>query len=112
MDKLIGFGASSVEGVGDSQGGFFKRLGKKLAEVGKPYECLNYGIGGNTTRDMLARLDRVRPHLPAKTIVLLGSNDFPRDADVEPARRVPVEEFRQNVDKILGDLGGSNSIFV
>src|SRR5579862_6811055 len=45
MDKLIGFGASSVEGVGDTQGGFFRRLEKKLAAARTPHECLNHGIG-------------------------------------------------------------------
>jgi len=112
MDKLIGFGASSVEGVGDSQGGFFKRLGAKLATVGKPHECLNFGIGGNTTRDMLPRIDQVRPHLPARVVVLLGSNDFVREADPEPLKRVPLTEHAQNVADILDVLGGPGTIFV
>jgi acyl-CoA thioesterase-1 len=112
MDILIGFGASSMEGVADSAGGFFTRLGKKLAGAGKPYNCFNFGVGGNTTRDMLARIDRVRPHLPGKVIVQIGTNDFPRDADAEPTRRVPLDEFSRNLDKLLQDLGGHNSIFV
>jgi lysophospholipase L1-like esterase len=112
MERLLGFGASSVEGVGDSQGGFLKRLGQKLAAAGKPYECLNYGVGGNTTRDMLARLPQIRPHLPAKVIVLLGSNDFPRDVDWAPESRVPLDEFRRNVDKIFDELGSPSAIFV
>lgn len=112
MDKLIGFGASSVEGVGDSLGGFLRRLEAKLAQAGKPHEYLNYGIGGNTTRDMLARLDAVRPHLPSRAIVQLGSNDLPRERDENPAARTTLPEFSQNAETILRAFAGQKTIFV
>ena len=112
MEKLIGFGASSVEGVGDTQGGFFQRLERKLADAGRPRECLNQGKGGDTTRDMLARLDRVRPHLPGKVIVLLGSNDMPRDRDGAPANRVSLDTYVENLEQLLSVLGGPEAIFV
>ena len=112
MDKLIGFGASSVQGVGDSEGGFFLRLEKKLAKAGRPFECINCGLAGDTTRDMLARLDRVERHLPAKSIIFLGSNDIPRDGDSEPHRRTNLSEYTQNVESITKVLGGKGSLFV
>jgi lysophospholipase L1-like esterase len=111
MTKLIGFGASTAQGVGDSQGGFFKRLERKLAAAGRAHECLNFGIGGNTTVDMVARLDTLRPHLPARAILLLGSNDLPRDGDWEPSRRVGMADFKENMHKIFEMFAAGPTIF-
>ena len=112
MNKLIGFGASTMQGVGDSQGGFFKRLDAKLAKAGKPRECLNFGIGGNSTSDMLARFDEVRPHLPNPAIILLGSNDLPRKRDLWPQNRLSLADYSTNVKTILSDLFHPRTIFV
>lgn len=112
MVKLIGFGASTMQGVGDSQGGFFKRLGAKLAKAGKPHDCLNFGIGGNSTRDMLARFDKVRPYLPCATVIVLGCNDLPRERDAWPQNRVPLAEYEANLKMLLGELAHPQGIFV
>jgi lysophospholipase L1-like esterase len=112
MDKLICFGASSAQGVGDSEGGFFKRLERKLAGAGRAFECINCGLAGDTTSDMLARLERVKRHLPARSIIFLGSNDLPRDRDSEPHRRTGLAEYKENVEEIVKVLGGSGSLFV
>lgn len=112
MDKLIGFGASTMQGAGDSQGGFFKRLERKLAEAGRPHQCLNFGIGGNSTRDMLARFDEVKAHLPCKAVILLGSNDFPRERDIWAQNRTTLDEYRKNVATILGAFAGPQTVFV
>jgi lysophospholipase L1-like esterase len=112
MNKLIGFGASTMQGVGDSQGGFFKRLEKKLAQAGAPHECLNYGIGGDSTRDMLARFDEVKAQLPCRAVVLLGSNDIPRNGDAFPQNRTTLDEYRKNVKIILSAFAGPQTVFV
>jgi lysophospholipase L1-like esterase len=112
MTKLICFGASTAEGVGDSQGGFFKRLERKLAADGRAHLCLNFGIGGNTTADMAPRLGSLKPHLPAPAILLLGSNDFPREGDPEPWRRVELADFRANLEKIFAAFAAGPTIFV
>jgi lysophospholipase L1-like esterase len=112
MDKLVGMGASSMQGVGDSQGGFFKRLESKLADASWPHECFNCGVAGDTTRDMLARFGPVRAHLPAKGIVFLGSNDVPREGDEEPAKRTQPKEFARNVTTLLHALSESPTIYV
>ncbi len=112
MKTLVCFGASTAEGVGDSQGGFFKRLERKLATAGRPHQCLNFGIGGNTTDDMAARLGALKPHLPAPAILLLGSNDFPRDGDAEPWRRVELPAFRANLGKIFDAFDPAQAVFV
>ena len=112
MDKLIGFGASTVQGVGDSQGGFFKRLERKLAEAGKPRACLNFGVGGDSTRDMLRRFDAVRSHLPCPAVILLGSNDIPRDRDIWPKNRLALPDYQANLEIILGAFTHPETMFV
>jgi lysophospholipase L1-like esterase len=111
MDKLVGFGASTAQGASDSQGGFLKRLEKKLANAGQPRECLNFGIGGNTTRDMVVRLDPIKPHLPCPVIIILGCNDLPRIGETNPAR-TSLEEYRKNLETILHFFAGPKTIFV
>jgi lysophospholipase L1-like esterase len=112
MDSLIGFGASTMQGAGDSQGGFFKRLETKLAQAGSPRRCINYGVGGDSTRDMLARFGKLRPHLPSAAIVLLGSNDIPRDGDPWPQNRLPLPDYRVNVEIILKAFVHPGTLFV
>lgn len=112
MIKLIGFGASTMQGVGDLQGGFFKRLEPKLAAAGAPRECINFGIGGHSTRDMLVRMTDVRPHLPSAGIVILGCNDLPRERDAHPQNRLSVEDYATNLTTILKELYHPDSIFV
>lgn len=112
MTKLIGFGASTMHGVGDSQGGFFKRLEAKLAAAGKPRECLNFGIGGNSTRDMLGRFGEVRAHLPSATVIVLGCNDLPREFDAWPQNRVPLADYEANLKLMFRELAHPETIFV
>ncbi len=112
MDKLTGFGASTVEGVGDSQGGFFRRLEKKLADAGKPHQSFNLGKGGNTLRDMLLRLDDAKANLPGKVIILLGCNDMVRADDETPEKRTRLLAYEQYIKTLFEELNGPDTIFV
>jgi lysophospholipase L1-like esterase len=112
MPKLIGFGASTMQGVGDSRGGFFRRLEEKLGAGGHPHDCLNFGIGGNSTPDMLARIDQVTPHLPCRSIILLGCNDLPRAGDTNPGKRTSLQDYARNLETILRHFAKSPAIFV
>ena len=114
LKTILGFGASSMQGVKDSQGGFLKRLDTRLNRDTKKFNVINLGIGGNTTRDMLARIDTVEPHKPDCTIVLLGCNDMPRDSDgeAERARRISLDEYAQNLKTIFTRLRSPRSIFI
>lgn len=112
MSKLLGFGASTMQGVGDSQGGFFKRLERKLATASNPRECLNFGVGGNSSADMLARFDEVRAHLPCPAIILLGSNDIPRDNDAWPQNRLGAAAYEANLEKMFPVFSDPQTIFV
>ncbi|MCU1420881.1 MAG: hypothetical protein JWN36_532 [Microbacteriaceae bacterium] len=58
--------------------------------------ALNFGIGGNTTDDVLARLDTVVAADPDEIIMLIGTNDF--------GTRQNVEHLVRNVQTILVDL--------
>ncbi|MBM4267923.1 MAG: sialate O-acetylesterase [Deltaproteobacteria bacterium] len=56
----------------------------------------NRGIGGDTTRDVLARLDQVVEGKPAQVFLLIGTNDLERG--------VPIATILQNEDLILTRL--------
>jgi lysophospholipase L1-like esterase len=110
LNTIVGFGASSMQGVGDSQGGFFARA-EKLA-AGKRMRWINRGVGGNTTRDMLLRVTTVTVHSPHRLVVLLGCNDMPRGNDPQPARRTAIDEYAANLRKLLPRIAGTPSLFV
>ena len=109
---LIGFGASSMHGAKDSQGGFFARLTKTLAIRSPDTRCVNLGVGGNTTREMLARADAALACTPRDMIVMLGCNDLPRDGDEHPAARTPLEEYAANLKTLLPKIKGERSLFI
>ena len=58
--------------------------------------ALNFGIGGNTSEDVLARLDSVVAAQPDEIVLLIGTNDF--------GLRRNVETLVRNVQSILVDL--------
>lgn len=85
--NIIAFGDSLVEGAGASVGNDFVSVLSKRLEI----PIVNQGIGGDTTKTALSRLDRdVLAWDPKIVIVLLGGNDI--------VRRVPVEETFQNLN--------------
>lgn len=109
---ILGFGASSMQGARDSKGGFFKRLDLTLNKDSKKYTLVNLGIGGNTTRDMVARLDAVDQHKPCCSIILLGCNDMPRPGDGDSKRRTSLEEYEANLKLIFPKLLSERNLFL
>ncbi len=89
--QIIGFGASSMAGVGDSAGGFFRRLQNAAASQQPDLTFFNLGVSGTTTADMLARADEVTVQGNHRLIVLLGCNDVPRANDAAPHRRATLD---------------------
>lgn len=57
---------------------------------------LNFGVGGNTTDDLLDRLDEVVAAGPQTVVLEIGTNDF--------AWRLPVEEVVANIERVLTEL--------
>jgi len=109
---LLGFGASSMQGVGDPEGGFFRRL-EALQPIGREKTTFhNHGIGGNTTREMLARLPAAQAVRARTTVILLGCNDLPRAGDKNPAHRTELAEYGANLEKIFRALECSDKIFI
>jgi len=108
---ILGFGASSMQGVGDPEGGFFKRLEKNWRGRGAKPRFINQGIGGDTTRDMLARLPQTVALSPDLTIVLLGCNDLSRSPDGSPDRRTALAEYQTNLEKLFSGLPGDQKLF-
>ena len=112
IKTILGFGASSMQGVKDSKGGFLRRLEQNLNRDSKKFNVVNLGVGGDTTRDMLARIDVVEKHQPNCAIILLGCNDMPRAGDGESARRTSLEEYAANLKRIFPKLRSKRSIFL
>ena len=106
---LVGFGASSMEGIGDDEGGgFFKRLQASFDQ----FRFVNLGIGGNTTCDMLQRAGELAMYRPYDLIVLLGCNDYPRANDAAPEVRTALEDYAQNLSELLPAIRGQRSLFI
>lgn len=108
MRTLIGFGASTMQGAGDPEGGFLKRMAPHLPD----WRVLNHGIGGDTTRDMLLRAPAVHAIGADATVVLLGCNDLPRARDGSPDRRTTLADYRGNLEQILAIVKAKRSLFV
>lgn len=99
-----------MEGAGDSAGGFFHRL-EGCDAIARYERRVNLGVGGNTTRDMLARAETAAVFVPRDIVVMLGCNDVPRKGDDSKDRRVPLAEYEINLRRILRQIKGEHSLF-
>lgn len=91
------FGDSLTAGYGvDAADSYPSRLQALLDHDGYRYRVVNFGISGETTKDGLARVDRVLALHPAITIVEFGGNDG--------LRGVPIASSRANLDSIVDRL--------
>lgn len=99
--RVVGFGASTAQGMRDDEGGgFVARIGRRLEAEGLG-TSENFGIGGETTDQMVERARTVVTTPGDQVVVTLGINDVARDPDRIPDRRVPLERHRSNVESIL-----------
>lgn len=65
---------------------------------------VNAGIGGNNTTDLLARIDKdCLSHKPDLTVLMIGTNDM------NSVKYVPLEQYKQNLEKIIDILLRSKS---
>ncbi|NOY82479.1 MAG: esterase [Kiritimatiellaeota bacterium] len=75
--------------------GAFALIGSSSAR--DPVRVLNAGRGGNTTRDLLRRLDRdVLSQRPTLVTLMVGTNDM-----LNHAKAVPLDEYRTNVAELV-----------
>jgi Lysophospholipase L1 and related esterases len=77
-------------------------VGDSLTEGGRWQEWLaddsvvNLGVGGDTTDDLIARLDAVLAHRPGTVVLLIGTNDL--------AWRRGAEHIVRNIETVLVTL--------
>ena len=121
MIRILVFGDSITYGSWDTQGGWVDRLKQKAHEITVQSEgttkiqIMNLGIGGDTSRKILAR---IRNEIEARTakawdlkiVLSFGVNDErSRDGIVE----VPLEEYRLNAQSIVNEaIKYTNDILV
>ncbi|MGI4853734.1 MAG: arylesterase [Janthinobacterium lividum] len=96
------FGDSLTAGYGvEEESSYPADLQRNLDAAGYHYRVVNLGISGETTKDGLARVDRVVALKPAIVVVEFGGNDG--------LRGVPVASSRSNLDSILNRLTHSGT---
>jgi len=84
---------------------YAQRVAEALQGVASSLTIHNAGIGGNTTKDALARMDRdVLAHRPKIVVIQFGINDSAIDVWKNPPAnesRVSPQEFEANLRKII-----------
>ena len=69
---------------------------------------INAGIGGNNSRNLLARIDSdVLRHRPDLVILMVGSNDM-----LNSNNAVPLAEYEKNLDQLAAKIVRSGSKLV
>lgn len=92
------------EGLWNALGNGYVRMVDTFLTVDYPelfIRCVNMGVGGNTSKDLLARWDTDVTKLNPDIVVLcIGFNDVWRqfDCPAQPDFAVSPEEYRQNLD--------------
>lgn len=106
--KIVGVGASSMAGVGDTvAGGFFKRIQTNHNNV-----YLNKGVGGYSTHQMIENTKDLINEKPFILIVLLGCNDVPRVNDKNPKVRNSLEVYAANLKMLFHHLKSEKNLFI
>ncbi|AFL88532.1 lysophospholipase L1-like esterase [Terriglobus roseus DSM 18391] len=99
---IAAFGDSLTAGYGvDMESSYPADLQRDLDKAGYRYRVVNMGISGDTTKDGLARVERVLALKPAIVVVEFGGNDG--------LRGVPVASSRTNLDSIVNKLQSSGT---
>jgi acyl-CoA thioesterase I len=94
---IIAFGDSLTAGYGADPGDSYPDyLQKDLNANGYPYQVINQGISGNTTKDGVDRLEDALRLKPVLVIVAFGGNDG--------LRGLPIASTRANLDRIVSTL--------
>ncbi len=102
LTRIVAFGSSNTERAEHCEGAhnWFDWLDVGLRHrYGRVHHCINVGISGETTRDLLSRLERdVARYQPHAVIVTIGGNDS------NPDRDMSADEFRANLLEITARL--------
>jgi acyl-CoA thioesterase-1 len=99
---IVCFGDSLTAGYGADAGASYPDyLQGDLDKRGYRYRVVNEGISGNTTKDGVARVDRVIALKPAVVVLEFGGNDG--------LRGLPIASSRANLDAMLAKLTASGT---
>ena len=104
--RIVALGASQTNGKGVARSDAYPaQLERILKAQGYSVSVTNEGVNGETTRDILGRLDRAVPDGTRIVIVQPGTNDrhsTRRHAAISP------DETRNNVEQMLARLKARN----
>jgi len=113
MKNICVFGDSLVYGLGDViEGGWVTRLEKKINS--NKLKFFNFGIPGDTSRDLLNRIsDEIKILNPDMIIVFIGANDSSYYTKTEETL-ISQDEYKKNIQKIfsISKKYTSNIIFL
>ena len=99
---IVCFGDSLTAGYGvEHDLSYPANLQRDLDKNGYSYRVLNMGVSGETTKDGLARVQRVLALKPELVVVEFGGNDG--------LRGLPLSETERNLDEIVGRLKKSGT---
>lgn len=109
MIRVLVFGDSIVYGGWDTEGGWVERVKKQAHKATvetkgeTKIQVFNLGIGGDTSRKILARIQneieaRLSKTWDTKIILSFGIND---ERSQDGAVEVPLDEYRDNTQKII-----------
>ncbi len=95
-NRIVITGDSFVEGVGASTGGWAQRLARDLA----PRPVTVHGIGGDTSDDLITRIDSELDPAPEFVFVGIGINDA-RWRALAGRHEVSIEDYLANVERLI-----------
>jgi len=102
LTRLVAFGSSNTERAEHCEGAhnWFDWLDVGLKHrYGRVHHCINTGISGETTRELLARFERdVAFYQPHAVIVTIGGND------ANPIKAMSADEYRANLVELVTRL--------
>jgi lysophospholipase L1-like esterase len=89
-----------------------EKLNKRCGDTFGNIEVINSGVGGNTSREALARIDKdVIAYEPDIVLVEFGGNDV-TDVTYELHREVSLYEFRMNINEIYNKIVAADARMV
>jgi lysophospholipase L1-like esterase len=104
--KVVTLGDSITRGVRQgvkAEETFSALLQEGLKKKGIDAQVVNSGVGGETTKGALARLDKVIALKPAVVTIMYGTNDsyvYPKKTEPDISK----EQFRKNLEEIVKRL--------
>ncbi|HEX2911659.1 MAG TPA: GDSL-type esterase/lipase family protein [Chloroflexia bacterium] len=101
--RLVGLGDSLIRGAGDAgELGWLGRLTEALKPDFPELEMLNRGVGGDTTRHILAWIEQDCLGLEPDLVILgVGVNDSRRRVSLQNQCEIPLDLFEQNLNEII-----------